>query len=146
MLGRRCYIWETACRAASNTCLRRVETSKYSSKLSMLVNHSILVIPCIKACLHLTFMLPNFCCDFRLLTHVYEQMSMNVLSMCTTHLNIHNTSTRSHSSEEENSVSMQAFSNLVNVSNLVNLSITILVTIFLGHSGPANRETATLPL
>jgi hypothetical protein len=71
---------------------------------------------------------------------------MNVLSMCTTHLNIHNSSTRSHSSEEENSVSMQAFSNLVNVSILVNLSITILVKICLGHSGPANRETATLPL
>ena len=46
---------------------------------------------------------------------------MNVLSICTTHLNIHNSSTRSHSSEEENSVSMQAFSNLVNVSILVNL-------------------------
>ena len=54
---------------------------------------------------------------------------MNVLSICTTHLNIHNSSTRSHSSEEENSVSMQAFSNLVNVSILVNLSITILVKI-----------------
>ena len=96
-----------------------METSKYYSKLSTLVNHSILVIPCIKACLHLKFMLPNFCCDFRLY----------VLSICTAHLNIHNSSTRSHSSEEENSVSMQAFSNLVNVSILVNLSITILVKI-----------------
>ena len=54
---------------------------------------------------------------------------MNVLSICIAHLNIHNSSTRSHSSEEENSVSMQAFTNLVNVSILVNLSITILVKI-----------------
>ena len=51
---------------------------------------------------------------------------MNVLSICTTHLNIHNSSTRSHSSEEENSVSMHAFSNLVNVSILVNLNRLLL--------------------
>ena len=38
---------------------------------------------------------------------------MNVLNICTTNLIIHNSSTPSHSSEEENSLSMQAFSNLV---------------------------------
>ena len=42
------------------------------------------------------------CCDFLFLMHVNEQMSYECSEYMCPHLNIHNVSTRSHLSEEEN--------------------------------------------